>query len=33
MEFGVGKCKPLYLEQINNKDLLSSAGNYILNTL
>ena len=27
--FGVSKCKPVYIEQINNKVLLYSTGNYI----
>ena len=28
-EFGVGRCKLLHVEQINNKVLLYSTGNYI----
>ena len=28
-EFGVSKCKLLYIEWINNKDLLHSTRNYI----
>ena len=28
-EFGVGKCKPLYIGWINNKVLLHSTGNCI----
>ena len=28
-EFGVGRCKPSYLEWINNKVLMYSTGNYI----
>ena len=28
-DFGVGRCKLLYLEWINNKVLLYSTGNYI----
>ena len=28
-EFGVGRCKQLHLEFINNKVLLYSTGNYI----
>ena len=28
-EFGVGRCKLLHLEWINNKVLLYSIGNYI----
>ena len=30
-EFGISKCKLLYREQINNKVLLYSTGNYIQN--
>ena len=30
MEFGVSRCKFLYIEWINNKVLLYSIGNYIL---
>ena len=29
LEFGVGRCKLLHLEWINNKVLLYSTGNYI----
>ena len=28
-EFGVGRCKPLHLEWVNDKVLLYSTGNYI----
>ena len=28
-EFGISRCKLLYIEWINNKVLLSSTGNYI----
>ena len=28
-EFGVGRCKLLHLEQINNKVLMYTTGNYI----
>ena len=28
-EFGISRCKLLYIEQINNKVLLYSTGNYI----
>ena len=28
-EFEVSRCKPLHIEQINNKVLLYSTGNYI----
>ena len=28
-EFGIGRCKVFYIEQINNKVLLYSTGNYI----
>ena len=28
-EFGIGRCKLLYLECINNKVLLNSTGDYI----
>ena len=28
-EFGISRCKLLYIEWINNKDLLYSTGNYI----
>ena len=28
-EFGVSRCKPVYIEWINNKVLLYSTGNYI----
>ena len=28
-EFGVSRCKLVYIEQINNKALLYSTGNYI----
>ena len=28
-EFGIGRCKLLYIECINNKVLLYSTGNYI----
>ena len=30
-EFGISKCQLLYREQINNKVLLYSTGNYIQN--
>ena len=28
-EFGISRCKLLYIEWISNKDLLHSTGNYI----
>ena len=28
-EFGISRCKLLYIKQVNNKDLLYSTGNYI----
>ena len=28
-EFGISRCKLLYIERINNKDLWYSTGNYI----
>ena len=28
-EFGISRCKPVYIERINNKVLLYSTGNYI----